>query len=566
LTYRAGGWIDERDPPQIDRYWMLGSDPRQRIVLRCVVYTALFTILCLLVQLAVGAYRSDHSQAGDEASYFVSSLMIADYVGHHLLSNPLTFAKEYYQHFPRIALGHYPPMFDLVQATLFLVFGRPGTTAVASAAVIGGLCAGLPAAIVSRLGIVLGLAAGIAVLSVPSVLFLVSTVMADNLSAVLVTLSALAWVGFYHRRTWFAALLFALLAAAAILTKGTGFGLALLPPIYLILKKDFRFIYSKRAIFSACIVMILVVPWYVATYRLAAAGFVYYWGWHYTRLAVPFFLRSLVASLGIPIIFCYVAGLCFAVAGYTKDEPFDIDAFVATSLAMLIIPMIAPADLAERYVIPVVPSAVIVAAWGLQKSLDTLLPSIADSPVRRRLISSSLCAAVFLLSAASVFQRPHIEPYHAGRVVADIVAAHQPNPLVLVSGSATLEGAVISSFAERHHPWSYYVVRATAVLARGNFMGTNYTERFDTPAAMAAWIKQSQIGWVVVQAPKNVFPHNAILRAALASNLLGARLVASMPTRRDGGSDLLLYVLPAVDTAPPRSDPLFAELKPSHRL
>jgi hypothetical protein len=545
---------------------MPGTDPRQRILLRCVVYTALFTSVCIAVQLAVGAYRSDHSQAGDEAAYFVSSLMIADYFAHHLLSNPLTFASEYYRHFPRVTVGHYPPMLDLVQAALFLVFGPRGWVAVAFQALTGGLCAGLPAAIVSRLGIILGLATGIAILSVPTVLFLVSTVMADNLLAVLVTLTALGWARFYRVRTWPSALLFALPASAAILTKGTGFGLALLPLIYLLLRKNFRFLFSKAAIFSVIVVGLLVIPWYLLTYRLAAAGFVYSWGWDYTQLAVPFFLRAVVDSLGVPIIACYVAGLGFALFGDTDDAPFDVSAFVAASLAMLAMPMIAPADLAQRYIIAALPSAAIVAAWGLRRLVDRFLPSSAVFGSRRRLAGSALGAAVFLLSAASVFHKPHLEPYHTGRIVAAILGAHKPNPLVLVSGSTTFEGAVIATFAERDRSWSHYVVRGTAVLARGNFMGTNYTERFATPVAMAKWIRENQIGWIVIQGPRNPFPHNRVLKAALAANLLDAHLVAVVPNRRDHGSELRLYALPAVDTAPRPSDEIFAELKPSHQL
>jgi hypothetical protein len=545
---------------------MPGTDPGQRILLRCVVYILLFTGVCLAVQLLVGAYRSDHSQTGDEAAYFVSSLMIADYFVHHLPSNPLTFANEYYQHFPRVGLGHYPPMFDAVQAILFLVFGSRGTVAVAFQAVIGGFCAGLPAAIVSRLGIILGLATGIAVLSVPTVLFLIGTVMVDNFLAVLVTLTALGWARFYRTRTWLGALLFALPAAAAILTKGTAFGLALLPIIHLSLKKDLRFLCNRRTIFSAIVVGLLTIPWYVATYRLAAAGFVYSWGWHYTRMAAPFFLRGLVDSLGIPIAACYVAGLCFAVAGSKGDEPFDIAAFVAASLSMLIMPMITPVDLAERYLIPALPSAAIVATWGLCKSLDRVLPAAAGYPASRRLTGSALGAAVFLLSAASVFQKPHLEPYHSGRIAAYILAANKPNPLVLVSGSADVEGALIASFAERDRSWSHYVVRGSAVLARSNFIGGDYAERFKSPGAMAQWIKDNEIGWIVVQAPKNAFPHNRTLRVALASNLLDARLVASVPNRRNGGSNLLLYALPAADKKPAPADTVFSLLRPSRRF
>lgn len=517
-----------------------------------------------MIQLKVGAYHSDHSQAGDESAYFVSSLMITDYFAHHLFSNPLTFAKEYYEHFPRVAIGHYPPMFEAVQAILFLVFGPRGTTAVASQAVIGGLCAGLPAAVVSPLGIVLGLATGLAVLMAATVLFLVSTVMADNFLAVLVTLSALGWARFYRQRTWSSALLFAVLAAASILTKGTGFGLALMPIIYLCLKRDLGFLVDKKAIFAAVLVAIIAIPWYVATYHLARGTFVYSWGWSYTRLAMPFFLKALVDSLGIPIIAGYVLGIYFSVMSDSREEPVDIDVFVATSLAMLIIPMIAPADLQERYLIPVLPSAAIVAASGLHR----LIGRLPLASAKRSLVIPALCSAVILLSSVGVTQKPHLEPYHSGRIASYILDAKEPNPLVLVSGSTSLEGAVIATFAERDRTWSHYVVRGTAVLASGNFSGTTYAERFDTPAAMAKWIKDNQIGWVILQEPEGsgAFPHTRTLEAALASNLLGARLLLTVRNDRGDGDELRVYALPAVDISPRRSDAVFSELKPSHQL
>lgn len=545
---------------------MLGDEARPLLWLRYVVYSCLFTILCIAIQVAVGAYLSDHSQTSDEAAYFVTALMIAEYFAHHLLSSPLQFAQEYYQHFPRVGLGHYPPMLDIVEATLFLVFGARGAVAVASQAVIGGICAGLPAAIVSRLGIVLGLASGLAVLAIPSILFRVSTIMADNLLAVLVTLTAIAWARFYRRKTWPAALVFAVLAAAAILTKGTGFGLVLLPIIHLSLKRDFRFLFRRQTIFSAVVVGLLVVPWYVVTYRLAAGAFIYSWGWSYIRIAVPFFLKSVVGNLGIPVVVCYVLGLYFAGVSRADDKPVDVEVFVASSLAMLFIPMVIPADLAERYIVPALPSAVIVAAWGVWQSVDRFLSLPAGSPARRRLISSSLCAAIFLLSLGSVFRKPHIEPYHAGRIVAAILAADKPNPLVLVSGSADFEGAMIARFAEHDRSWSHYVVRGTAILARSNFMGTEYSERFKTPAAMADWIKQNQIGWIVVERSNATFAHNRTLQAALAANLIDARLVASVRSERNADSELQLYALSSVDTKPRASDPIFAELKPSHQL
>jgi hypothetical protein len=255
-----------------------------------------------------------------------------------------------------------------------------------------------------------------------------------------------------------------------------------------------------------------------------------------------------------------MAGLYYSITS-AGDRPFDVDVFVATSLAMLVIPMIVPADLDQRYVLPALPSAIIVAAWGL-------LRLVHFSPLaylKRPVISSALCGAILLLSTASVFHKPHLEPYHSERIVSFILNAHKANSLVLVSGSVRLEGAVIATFAQQDRSWSHYVVRGTAVLASGNFMGTTYAERFHTPDAIAKWIKDNQIDWIIVQESKEAdsFYHNQTLMAAINSNILGANLALSLPKNKDAGGKLLLYTTPAIDTMPSRSDEIFSELQPS---
>jgi hypothetical protein len=62
---------------------------------------------------------------------------------------------------------------------------------------------------------------------------------------------------------------------------------------------------------------------------------------------VPFFLNSLLQNLGILTVVGYMAGLCYSITS-AGDRPVDVDVFVATSLAMLVIPMIVPADLDQR--------------------------------------------------------------------------------------------------------------------------------------------------------------------------------------------------------------------------
>jgi Dolichyl-phosphate-mannose-protein mannosyltransferase len=539
-----------------------GMVSRPRPALHYLGYCGFFGAICVLIQLVIGAYGSDHAQAGDEAQYFVTSLMIAHYVGGHTFSNPMTFAQGYYAHFPEVGLGHYPPMFQIVEAAAFLVFGQPSLTAGALQALIGGLCAGLPAAIIGRaFGAVAGIFAGVAVLASPYLLFLIGTDMADNFLAVLVTLAALSWGRFYKLRTWPSAILFSSFAAAAILTKGTALGLALVPIIHLAFKRDLMFLFNRKTLVSALIVAVPVIPWYLFTYKLAAAGFVYSWGLGYTTIAGPFFLRAVIGSVGVPLAALYVGALYLSAVERECKDGIDIHAFVAASLSMIIFPMFAPADLTERYVIPAVPSVVVVALWGLGRLMNA-----APIPNTKRFVSPILCAAVVTVSAASIYKAPHVEPFHSDQIAAYVLRAKERNPMVLVSGSTALEGAVVASFAEKDRFVTHYIVRGLEVLSSGNFMGSKYDERFKSSASMAEWIKKNEIGWIIVtrSGSPNEFAHTRILREALQSSLLQASLAFSVHNSR--GEDLDLYALPAVNTLPSPTDDIFSELKPSHSL
>ena len=282
------------------------------------LYVGLFTIICIVLQTLVGAYASDHGQTSDEAGYFVSSLMIDAYVKGHLFSAPMTFAKEYYSHFPRVSIGHYPPFFTGVQAALFVIFGGTGLVAGAFQAVVGGLCAALSAILVRRhMGGIEGLLAGIAVLCSPFLLFLISTDMADVLLAVLVMLTAVSWSWFYFERKWIAGILFSIAASASILTKGTAIGLAIFPIIYLTYKRDFWFLFDVKTLTCAFFVAVLTVPWYIATYKMTAGGFNYSWGLGYTAIAVLFFCSRARSKCGIP----HFRSLCgFLRVGYFRQE------------------------------------------------------------------------------------------------------------------------------------------------------------------------------------------------------------------------------------------------------
>src|SRR6201996_605065 len=59
----------------------------------------------------------------DESAHYVNTLFIADWLRAGLPS-PMTFARDFYAHFPKLSIGHWPPGWYALLAPLFAVL-RP---------------------------------------------------------------------------------------------------------------------------------------------------------------------------------------------------------------------------------------------------------------------------------------------------------------------------------------------------------------------------------------------------------------------------------------------------------
>src|SRR5579872_3290775 len=96
-------------------------------------HLAAIGLVLLFIELALqcfaGAYTSEFGEYPDEASHYVTGLLVRDYIAAGFPAHPMKYAQEYYLHYPRVAFGHYPPMFYIVQAlwTLVLPVSRTST-------------------------------------------------------------------------------------------------------------------------------------------------------------------------------------------------------------------------------------------------------------------------------------------------------------------------------------------------------------------------------------------------------------------------------------------------------
>ena len=496
------------------------ADPRRADEAAAAIALLLgFTLICLAIQWRVGAWQADLGTNGDEAAHFVSAMLVFDYLRHGLPGSPMRFARAYYQHWPRVAIGHWPPLFYPFQALAFAIGGRSvGTAMAVQALVAGGACGWAAWLVRRRLGWCARVAAGAAVLASPLLLFSVDLVLVDTALALWMTASALAWAGFARKPGLGRAILFAAMASGAILTKGNGIALALLPPFHALLTRNLGALRDRRAWVAAALVGLATGPWYVLTYRLAAAGFVYHWGWDYTRPAIPFYLRALLTCLGPFGLIGLLAGLVAIWRGLRDQTMAACGALV---LALLMFQMLAPADLTGRYLIPLVPAGMILGAAGLAALWQA-------APALRRHAPAGLAVGVLLVAdAALLWRTPHVTPYGMDAVVQQIEAARGANRLVLAAGNDHAEGALIAAFAVHDSTQRYYVLRGSQLLAETNFMGSAYRARFTHAAALAAWLRGSGIGWLVMARPSGrpKMRHDRELLHVLTGHDVGARLV-----------------------------------------
>ena len=473
--------------PKKSRAWVVG----------CIVFVLAFD-LAFFWQRAGGAYRSEFGGHPDEAAHYVTGLFVRDALvmaGHYAAGGfrgpPVEvgreFADAYYAHYPKIGLGVWPPFFYLVQSAWTLPFSPSRSS------VLLLLCA-LAAVVAAQLFRVLRAeygvwpaALGAALwLSLPLVRGGYGMVMAETLSAGLMFGAVLAFGDFLDREKRGDALRFGLLAALAILTKGTGLALALAAPLALLLTRRFHLL-KRPALWSAVVtVAVLAGPWTWATRNLGKGG----WdepnpSWHFTIGALPYYAKKFGLSLGIVVLllFCIGVFVKFRTRSQNQGRWAAAGAFI---LSVLVFQSIAPVGLEARHLIPVMPAALMFAVAGwVALTATRLRPAVAG--------------ALGLLVLASALP-PFAKKGYAGFApLAEVMLREAaPEEAALVSSDARGEGMFIAEVAMREHRPGHVIQRASKALASSTWSGGGYAPLFKDDAEVLAFLTSGKIQYLVL--------------------------------------------------------------------
>lgn len=514
-----------------------------------------FLALALGLQALGDAYRSEFGGHPDEAGHYVTGLLIRDFIACARPGNPMAYAKTYYAHYPKVALGNWPPGFYILQAAWTLPFGAGRTQVLVLMALVGALLASLVAGVAAtRLPRSLAAACGCLLLLLPLVQSHLAMVMTEPTIALLALLATLFWARYLNEGGVADSLAFGILAATCILTKGTGFLLAGVPVLSLVASRRWDLLGRGSFWLAAAVVALLAGPWTLLTLGLAREG----WleggpSLAFTLRAIPYYAGRLQQALGSPVLALMLLGLVLALArAWRAERKAGLEAgLAALVLSVYLLHILVPCGHEPRHLIPALAGGCILAGFGAKEIANRL----GATRLGRKGEALVLALLLVLVFSFETFAVP-AKGYRGFQAVAErILADPEPaKPVLFVSSDARGEGMFIAEIAMREKRPGHIVHRGSKLLASSSWSGGDYAAKATDTAGIVAELARAQVEIVVLDTTVPAerldrMPHHALLAEA-AADVRFFEPLATYPMwranqRRDEGIRLYRFLSPA---------------------
>lgn len=459
----------------------------------------LLIMLAVFFQIRNGAYHSDFGADPDEPAHVVTSLMMRDYLATGLWRGdlPMPFAQRYYDAFPKVALGHYPPGFYLL-AGLWLLPVVSKTVLMLLIAVLAAVAGIVTVHIGKHLWLEHASYAGLWFVVLPITQKQTMLMMSDLLLCTGFLLSALMFARFIDRPTARISLLFGVLAAATMLTKASGAALGLVPPLTIALTGRWNLLVNWRLWLAPIPVLLTAVPWTLLTYRITKEGMTDKTIAEYIPEAARFYLGAFVPSLGLVL----VAGTLLAMSmslfcWFARGQRLSSlsAALAGLTVSVLVLYLVSPSGLSTRYLLPLAPAAILATIWSIERIAERM----GLLHARRKLVLPVLlciCIALPVLMKSGM----RAKKMSGFSAAAEGLLSSDTSGRVLVSSDARGEGGLTAELALRivnrtDSPWQ--VMRASKFMAESDWLGRNYQSKFADAAALATAMKNDHVNWII---------------------------------------------------------------------
>lgn len=473
----------------------------------------------------------------DEAAHFVTGLMIHDYLLGPSPVHPLAFARKFYDHYPKVALGHWPPGFYFLEAVW--MFAAPASPKGAF------LFVGLGTALLTwlvfvllrpALGSVSAVLLSLGFLLVPLVSEYTGLVMTESWMAVLTLLSTLCYSRYWSTRLPVFAISFGLLASFTLLTKYSGLSLALIPVIYLLLSREWSRLKDLWFWAPAVIVPLLCGPWVFLTMDMAADGMVVESAsGGYSWTALRFFPRvwlELMGAWGVLLLGWLLRARFRGSSGLS--HPMALGS-AALFVSVLILHIAVPASLETRHLLPALAPSFLLLGYAM--------PSPANSSTVSHRVIWGLIGATLLIRQ---FLQPLPESLPVGGMKEAVQilrdqATHQPDKgNWLVLSDAVGEGMFIADVASGEKRPGNTVIRGSKLFAESNWNATEYESTVEDPKAVLEMIRDQNIRYVVLDrsVPEHKrLPYHDLFAHTLREHPARFKALKVLPLQRKKQSD-----------------------------
>lgn len=502
---------------------------------------------------AVGLMREwRHPELGrhpDEAGHFITGTLVHDWVARGMTRPPLEFGLLYYARYPKVAFGHWPPLFYVVQALWYGAFGVSRQSAVLlTAAVSGASLVVLYRWLRCRVSRAGALAAVGLVIASPVFRYSSSLLMADLLTGLFVLAALWCYARFLDAPGLGPALGFGASSALAILTKQDAIALGAVPLLAVVLLRRWRLLRDWRFYVPALVVLSVCAPLHLFAFHAVHSA------WAGLSPNSPWDKAAFVASglclTGASSWVMVILGMLAITFGRSRSPGTTTVAAVlfAHALGYSIIQMATPVSFDPRYKTTLLPLAAFLAALGSQMILDG---NWGSAPLKM----VALAGLVGLLAADHpTYEDRRVTGY---RQLVGHLAEPRGLQVVLVCSDSMGDGAIVSEFRLQHPSGRFCVLRADKVLSSSTWMNQKYRLIHDNPQAIEDYLVRQPVHFVMIDDwGRDSGVHHEVLAATLKAHpdrfpLIGTfPVVRSLSGHEQEGEARLYRVAATGDTRP----------------
>jgi hypothetical protein len=451
-----------------------------------------------------GVLESEFWSHPDEPAHLVTSIMVADYCKSSLGENPIEFAKAFYSHYPKVGFGHWPPMFHVLLGA-WVAASDTSRPAILSFMAFITLLTPLLLYVYSRklMPMVFSLAVSLTYIALPKVQIFTGAIMTESMVTLFSFIAVLAWKDYsrdYCRAS--SSMLFGVFASAAILTKGSGFALALLPLLLLLTTQNWFAITKLSFWLPPLIVTTVCGPYYWFTLSMQRNGMQHErFSIEFLRESIPFYSFEFL-FLAPPVVFVLaLAGLLLprilpsGIVLKNISPKNDAKVFGLHVLSVYFFQIIVPCGTEWRHLLPMVPSLLALTAIGLSEVLNQ--SKHWNGTLRK------FALALFVISPVLSFGNSSNtgKPLHGFREVVERIKQEKREYreyIALISAGSIAEGGFVAEFLLADVERRNISLRGSKLFVSERWDGRATRNIINSESEMKSYIDESPIDFILV--------------------------------------------------------------------